>query len=216
MRESGSVEVTLSHLEFKLTMKLNIGSVMLPRKSLLERERQVLNQWCQVHRPTEYSERETSIQKRQDACAYLLEGLYQAWCCMTPQTALEIPLHPSSYHSTRRGLINHLSHQFVITAINGLDALGWVSVKKGYRGSYGKDVITTMVPVGGLLRRFEEIGLRWQELKPPRQGIVLRDTTKDKKAKIDLPIPKTAVAREMQSNLSKINRFLAKCVFHGT
>ena len=183
---------------------------MLPRVSLFEPELKRLNQWCQDHGAKQYAERQSSAQKRQEASAYLIEGLYQAWCCVYPHTALELPLHPSSYHSTRHGLINHLSHQFVILAITGLEALGWIRMKKGYRRSDGKDVLTKLLPAGGLLRRFEEVGLCWQELKPPKNGIVLRKNAKDKKVKINLPVPDTLAVRKMQSNLNKINRFLAQ------
>jgi hypothetical protein len=86
---------------------------MLPRVSLLKPERKVLNEWCQDHSSTHYAERQSSAEKRQEASAYLIEGLYQAWCCVFPHTPLEIPLHPSIYHSKRSGLINHLSHVFV-------------------------------------------------------------------------------------------------------
>jgi hypothetical protein len=183
---------------------------MLPRVSLLEGERKVLNEWCQAQGATEYAERQSSAKKREDASAYLIEGLYQAWCCVSPCTPLEIPLHSSSYHSKRSGLINHLSHQYVELAVKGLSTLGWVRIKKGYRRSNGKDVLTTLWPVGGLLQRFEEVGLCWQELKPPKSGIVLRNTVKGKKAKINLRVPDTAAVRKMQTRLNKINRFLAQ------
>ena len=106
---------------------------MLPRVSLLKPERKVLSEWCQAHSAALHTERQSSAAKRQAASAYLIEGLYQAWCCVFPLTPLEIPLHPSSYHSKRRGLINHLSHQFVELAVKGLSALGWVRITKGFR-----------------------------------------------------------------------------------
>jgi hypothetical protein len=183
---------------------------MLPQVSLLESERKLLNEWCQSRGATQNAERKISAQKREDASAYLIEGLYQAWCCVFLRTPLEIPLHSSSYHSKRSGLINHLSHQFVELAVKGLSALGWVRIKKGYRRSDGKDILTTLWPVGGLLQRFEEVGLCWQELRPPKSGIVLRNTVKGKKAKINLPVPDTAAVRKMQTRLNKINRFLAQ------
>lgn len=182
----------------------------LPRVSLLKPERKVLNDWCQAQSATHYAERQSSAEKWQAASAYLIEGLYQAWCCVFPHTPLEIPLHPSSYHNKRSGLINHLSHKFVELAVDGLLALGWIRIEKGYRRSDGKNVLTKLWPVGGLLQRFEEMGLSWQELKPPKSGIVLRNTVKGKKAKINLPVPDTATVRKMQTRLNKINRFLAQ------
>jgi len=183
---------------------------MLPRVSLLDPERKVLNEWCKAHRVAHYVERQSSAEKRQEASAYLIEGLYQAWCCVFPRTPLEVPLHPSSYHSKRSGLINHLSHEFVELAVKGLSALGWVRIRKGYLHSDGKHVLTRLWPAGELLQRFTELGLCWQELKPPKSGIVLRDTDKGKKAKINLRVPDNTAVRKMQSRLNKINRFLAQ------
>jgi len=126
-------------------MELNIGSVLLPRFSLLSSERQALEQWCESQKKSWYRDRSKSISSRQDACAYLIEGLYQAWCCITPKTALEIPFHSGSYHSSRFDAINHLSHQFVHVAIDGLEALGWV------REHYLRSA-ATWPPLGGACR----------------------------------------------------------------
>lgn len=44
--------------------KLNIGAVLLPRKSLLAPELALLNQWCKAQGSHRYKEREASIKKR--------------------------------------------------------------------------------------------------------------------------------------------------------
>lgn len=59
-------------------MELNIGSVLLPRVSLFDAERHTLEQWCLAQRDSWYRDRAKSIISRRDACAYLIEGLYQA------------------------------------------------------------------------------------------------------------------------------------------
>lgn len=190
--------------------KLNIGAVLLPRKSLLAPELDLLIQWCRGQGANRYKDREASIKKRQSACQYLLEGLYQAWCCVSPNTALEIPIHVSSYHSKAIGAINHLSHQFVVLALKGLEDLGWVSTLVGYRRSDGSNVITKLLPAGHLLSCFEAIGVCWQELQPPKIGIVLRGAITKDDAKVSTRVPDTMAVRRMQANLNRINRFLAK------
>lgn len=193
-----------------MSMKLNIGAVRLPRVSFLSTERELLSRWCKDNGAMHYSERQASAQKRHDACAYLIEGLYQVWSCLSPHTSLEIPLHPSCYHSTHKGLINHLSNQFVTLAVRGLETLGWVKIKKGHRSAKGEKVITQLLPSGDLLARFENIGLRWQELYVPDATILLRNKDQSTDEQYELKVPDTRTVRSMKKNLNKINQFLAK------
>ena len=191
-------------------MELNIGSVLLPRFSLLRSERQALEQWCESQKKLRYRDRSKSISSRQDACAYLIEGLYQAWCCITPRTALEIPLHSGSYHASRFDAINHLSHQFVLVAIDGLEALGWAHIKRGYKTADGKKVITRILPMGPLLLRFQELGLQWQELVQSRPKILIRNKDPDTRRVMQKPPPDSSEVKRMQRNLHAINCFLAQ------
>ena len=191
-------------------MELNIGSVLLPLVSLFDAERQTLEQWCLAQRDSWYRDRVKSIASRRDACAYLIEGLYQAWCCLRPKTALEIPLHAASYHVSRVGAINHLSHQFVLTAVSGLEALGWARVKRGYRTAEGKNVITNILPAGALLRRFEETGMQWQELVQTEPKIILRDKDPHTQRVTQEALPSSTQVRQMLRNLRAINAYLAK------
>ena len=179
-------------------MELNIGSVLLPRFSLLSSERQALEQWCESQKKSWYRDRSKSISSRQDACAYLIEGLYQAWCCITPRTALEIPLHSGSYHSSRFDAINHLSHQFVHVAIDGLEALGWVYIKRGYKTADGKKVITRILPMGPLLLRFQELGLQWQQLVQSRPKILIRNKDPHTRKVMQKPPPDSSEVKRMQ------------------
>lgn len=190
-------------------MELNIGSVLLPRTSLLGAEREALEQWCLAKRQSWYRDRPKSVTSRRDACAYLIEGLYQSWCCLQPRTALEIPLHAASYHATRLGAINHLSHQFVLTAVSGLEELGWARVKRGYRTVDGKNVITKILPAGHLQQRFEELGVRWQELLQAAPKIIVRNRNRATGVVTQEPLPNTAEVRRMQRNLQTINNYLA-------
>ena len=191
-------------------MELNIGSVLLPRSSLLRAEREALESWCSAQRDSWYRDRVKSIASRRDACAYLIEGLYQAWCCLRPRTALEIPLHSATYHAKRDGAINHLSHQFVMKAVSGLEALGWARIKRGYRTVEGKNVITRILPAGDLLRRFEELGIQWQELVQAKPQIILRNKDSRTQSVTQEPLPNSVLVRQMQRNLRAINDYLAK------
>lgn len=191
-------------------MELNIGSVLLPRISLLGAERETLERWCLAQRQSWYRDRAKSIASRRQACAYLIEGLYQSWCCLQPRTALEIPLHAASYHASRLGAINHLSHQFVLMAVSGLEVLGWARVKRGYRTADGKNVITKILAAGHLLRRFEKLGVQWQELLQASPKSIIRTKDASTGAISQEPLPNTAEVRRMQRNLRTINEYLAK------
>lgn len=192
-----------------MTAALNIGSVRLPLKSLLKSEVDTLIQACKASSGRSTPTRATSQAPLSEACSHLIEGLYQAWSALNPDTPLALPTSPRAYHRTKADTINHLSHKFVMDAIHKLKWMGWATVKTGYR-SKGRNVLTRVRAKGYLLDRFQAIGTPWQELKAPAEAVRLRDRASGSKKKYSLTLPKSLAVRAMEKNLRLINEYLAK------
>lgn len=192
-----------------MTAALNIGSVRLPLKSLLKSEIETLIQACKASSGRSSSIRPTSQVALSNACSYLVEGLYQSWSALNPNTPLALPTSPRAYHRTKMDTINHLSHKFVVDAIDELKRMRWAKVKVGYQHK-GRNVLTRVRASGHLLDRFQAIGAPWQELKAPTKAVRLRDRASGSKKKYSLPLPKSSAVWAMEKNLRAINQYLAK------
>jgi hypothetical protein len=193
-----------------MARRLNIGSVRLPRQSLLQAEIDALTQACSARLKGPYKQRKASDSNLHKACSFLIEGLYQAWCALGHSTVLEVPLTPRAYHSSRLGTINHLRQQSVKAVVTELQRLGWAHVDVGFKRGDGQHVLTQMRPAGALLARFQSLGIQWQELLPHQNVIILRSGDRQTGIVQTIPTPDTRAVRRMRSKLRDINKFLAK------
>jgi hypothetical protein len=193
-----------------MARRLNIGSVRLPRQSLLQAEIDALTQACSANLKGPYKQRKASDSNLHTACSFLIEGLYQAWCALGHSTVLEVPLTPRAYHSSRLGTINHLRQQSVKAAVTELEQLEWVLVDVGFKRADGQNVLTQLRPTGNLLARFGTIGIQWQELLSHQNTVVLRSRDQRTGGVHTIPTPDTRAVRRMRRNLNEINSFLAK------
>jgi hypothetical protein len=189
---------------------LNIGSVFLPIRSLFTAEIRVVEQKIADTGSPTTRRNSSTAQARKHAVRHLIEGLYQAWCTIGPIKSLALPTSPGAYHKKRHGAIRHLRYSSVIAAISALEAMGWVDRHRGYLGGNGEHVLTTLTASGDLLARFAQIGLRWQALLPPLDGIVLRDKHWKTDERISLPVPGTRAVLTMRRNLKVINEFISE------
>lgn len=97
-------------------------------------------------------------------------------------------------------------------SIQALEQLGWVFVRAGYVTGSGKKMPTKLMPIGQLLKVFQDKGIAWQELQPTgdQELIILKGYDPKTKEKFTIPTPDTRKVRLMRSNLKKINTFLSQ------
>ena len=88
---------------------LNVTSIRLPQKPLLPKLVEQLVNACQTISQLKNKPSSNAVQSRYLHCHTLIEGLYQTWCCQSPNARLNVFLSPQYYHSTEFGKINHLS-----------------------------------------------------------------------------------------------------------
>jgi hypothetical protein len=190
-------------------MSLKLKKVRLPNSTLFAEQISTLISWCNKQKPGKNKPRVKSVADLQTACATIVEGLYQAWSAVGKTVDLEMALSPQYYHSTAPAKINHLSHYFVTLALDGLVALGWVRVKKGFQRA-GVNEVTRVRASGTLFDAFTAAGCQWLELKPAGEVIFLRDKDSVTGERIALIAPNTQKVRAMRRNLQKINEFIGK------
>ena len=190
-------------------MSLKLKKVLLPKSTLFAVQIATLISWCNQQKPGKNKPRVKSVVDLQTACATIVEGLYQAWSAVGKTVDLEMALSPQYYHSTAPAKINHLSHYFVTLALDGLVALGWVRVRKGFRRA-GVNEVTRVRAAGTLLNAFTATGCQWLELKPADEVIFLRDKDPVTGERIALAVPNSQRVRTMRRNLQKINAFIGK------
>lgn len=189
---------------------LNIGSVLLPCDSLFSAEIRTVVQRIEDMASPGARRRSSTPPAQKLAARYLVEGLYQAWCTIGPIKSLALPTSPGAYHQKKHGAIRHLRYSSVVAAISALEALGWVNRQRGYLGGNGEHVLTALTASGDLLARFGQIGLRWQALRPPADGIVLRDKHWKTGERVSLPVPRTQAVLAIRRNLKTINQFISE------
>lgn len=189
---------------------LNIGAVLLPKCSLFSAEIRTVEQKIEEMASPGARRKSSTAQARREAARHLIEGLYQAWCTIGPIKSLALPTSPNAYSEKRHGAIRHLRHSSVIAAISALEAQGWVNRQRGYLRGDGVHILTTLTASGDLLARFSQIGLRWQALIPPKDGLVLRDKHRATDERISVPVPRTRAVLTMRRNLKVINQFLSE------
>lgn len=190
-------------------MSLKLKKVRLPKNTQFAEEISTLISWCNQQKPGKNKPRVKSLADLHTACATIVEGLCQAWSAVGKTVDLEMALSPQYYHSTEPAKINHLSHYFVTLALDGLMALGWVRVKKGFQRA-GVNEVTRVRASGTLLDAFTAAGCQWFELKPANEVIFLRDKDSVTGERIALIAPNTQRVRAMRRNLQKINEFIGK------
>lgn len=155
--------------------------------------------------------REDTLLKR-TACARLfIEGLFQAACCHTPDTAVAVPKSPRFYKQGSTEKISSHAHRNVNACINALVALDWVIEHKGFVDMGDFSYPTTLSATGGLLAAFAPHTNLWQKLTLSGDPIVLRN--KDSSGhRTELIPPESSETDRIRSNLMALNEFMSSQV----
>jgi hypothetical protein len=194
------------------TIDRYIQDIHLPRKTFFEEQIHTAVGVIIQNSERVYRVRKETAKQQKIACTMLIEGLYQTYCTLSNSARLCLSLSHSGYSKKDRLKINKVGSRTMNDAVQALVQLGWIFVKKGYVSGSGKNIPTKMMPIGQLLKAFQDKGIAWQELQPTvDQGlIILKDYDPKTKEKTVIPTPDTRKVRLMRSNIKKINTFLSQ------
>jgi len=187
-----------------------IKKILLPKKSLFQSFIDELMAQIDVLTGLKNKPSTATENKRRHAAKLVIEGLYRCYGSQSKAIALAVPHHPNAYKSGDENKIDQIGYKVLISVIDAMVALGWVNRRMGFRTSEDAGETTELRASGALLKKFEMVGLVWQEMEPISDVIVLRNYDEDTKKKYRQALPKSDSVRKMSANLRKINKFLSK------
>ena len=194
------------------TINRYIQDIHLPRRTFFEEQIHAAVGVIIQNNERIYKVRKDTAKQRKIACTMLIEGLYQTYCTLSDSARLCLSLSQSRYKKRDQAKINTVGYRTMNDAVEASEQLGWVFVRTGYVSGRGKNIPTKLMPIGQLLKAFQDKGIAWKELQPTvDQGlIILKDYDPKTKEKIVIPTPDSRKVRLMRSNLKKINTFLSQ------
>ena len=155
--------------------------------------------------------RDKTLLSRTATARLFIEGLFQAACCHTPDTAIAVPLSQRFYKEGAGGKISGHSYRNVNSCVKALEALDWVIVHKGFVDMGDFSYPTTLSATGKLLKAFTPHLTRWHKLTLNGDPIVLRQ--KDNSGhRTELIPPDNAETHRIRSNLIALNDFFSSQV----
>ena len=188
---------------------VRIKNINLPTNDLLPELQSYLAErinrlTCRSNKPSK-----ATVSKRLKAIRIVIQGLYLCYCSMNKRSAMLIPLTPSAYKEEDSDKIDIIGFKIMKSVIDAMESLGWIKVEVGYRYKES-DYPTCVFPAGDLLQNFNNIGIRWQKIKPNTDTIILRNHDPVTKKGYRIPEPTSRVVRQMRSQVNRINAFIAK------
>jgi len=194
------------------TIDRYIQDIHLPRKTFFEEQIRTAVGAIIQNNERVYKVRKDTARQRKVACTMLIEGLYQTYYTFSDSARLCLSLSQSRYKKRDPAKINTVGYRTMNDAVQALEQLGWVFVRAGYVSGRGKNIPTKLMPIGQLLKVFQDNGIAWQELQPTvdQEIIILKDYDPTTKEKYIISTPDTRKVRLMRSNLKKINTFLSQ------
>ena len=199
-----------------LQKTIYIKKVLPPKKSLFQAEIDLLV--SQVNEATGRKNKPSleTVSKRLQAAKLLIQGLYRCHVSFSSGIALAVPHHPSAYKLGDENKIHNIGFKIVISVVETMMKLGWIKRRLGYRTSEDAGETTVLFATGYLSKKFEKIGLVWEQLETIPDVLVLRNYDENTKKKYRQNVPDSDLFRRMAANLRRINKYLVKqaiCVF---
>ena len=150
-----------------------------------------------------------TVTKRNRAIRLVIQGLYQCYCSMNEQSALLVPLNPSSYKENDPDKIDIIGYKIMKSVVDSMLGLGWIKVRLGARYK-DESYPTLLFSAGDLLLAFSSCGIRWQRLTLSKDTIILRNYDPVSKERYRIPVPKSDYVRRMHSQIKRINTFFSE------
>jgi hypothetical protein len=191
------------------TITIPFQYVAIPQKSIFKDQIDQIISQIEKECLNTISTQKKIIEARNQTAQAIIYGLYDCYKTLNPKTALSVPKHKSAYHHTDPSKINNHSHTVVVSVINALINLDWITYKKG--GVINEiNYLSTIKAKGYLLELFKRTGIIWQDYSPRKskhlsypEVIFVKDASK----KI-IPTPETHEVKVMRRNVNKINNFM--------
>ena len=155
--------------------------------------------------------RDKTLLSRTATARLFIEGLFQAACCHTPDTAIAVPLSQRFYKEGSGEKISGHSYRNVNSCVKALEAFDWVIVHKGFVDMGDFSYPTTLSATGDLLAAFAPHTNLWHKLTLSGDPIVLRE--KDSSGhRTELIPPASSETDRIRSNLMALNEFISSQV----
>jgi hypothetical protein len=192
-----------SHLISLPLFKLN-----LPEQSLFEKQIKQLTEKSFALENRQRKIKATKLLERTQTARLFIEGLFQASCCHTPNSAISIPLSQQQYKKASQSKISRYAYRDVRACFDALDSLGWINFHKGFVDTGDTSYPTVLWAEGNLYDSFKPHQNHWQKLTSGSDPVIVR-----KKNRLgyqeDVATPVGEVTERIRSNLTLINDFIS-------
>ena len=166
----------------------------------------LLNQsFAQENREREI--RQKTLVHRRKTCVLFIEGLYQAFSCQFPDTAVAFPHSQRYYKRGQFGCISDYSYRNVDACYQALIRLGWITYCPGFLDQDDIGHPTTIAPQEELLAHFSKAKFMWQRFAFTGDPIILRQKIANQVQALEPPCMPGVQA--MREHMQRINGFLA-------
>jgi hypothetical protein len=197
------VQENASHVIALPLFKLN-----LPAVSLFDSQIQQLTDRSFALENRKLRIRASKLFERSETARLLIEGLFQASRCHTPDTAISIPLTQQQYKKGSHSKISRHAYRDIRACFNALCHLGWIGFHKGFVDTGDTSYPSVLWAVGDLHDSFKHYQNHWQKLTSDADPIVVRQKSLAG-YQVDVETPEGAVTDRIRANLLLINEFIS-------
>jgi len=197
------VQENASHVIALPLFKLN-----LPAVSLFDSQIQQLTDRSFALENRKLRIRTSKLFERSETARLLIEGLFQASRCHTPDTAISIPLTQQQYKKGSHSKISRYAYRDIRACFNALCHLGWIGFHKGFVDTGDTSYPSVLWAVGDLHDSFKHYQNHWQKLTSDADPIVVRQKNLAG-YQVDVETPEGAVTDRIRANLLLINEFIS-------
>ena len=152
--------------------------------------------------------RASKLLERTETARLFIEGLFQASCCHTPDTAISIPLTQQQYKKGSQSKISRYAYRDVRACFDALDSLGWIEFHKGFVDAGDTSYPTVLWAVGDLYESFKPHLNHWQKLASSTDQVVVRKKNHSGYQE-DVETPVGQATDSIRANLTLINEFIS-------
>ena len=145
-------------------ISLPLFKLNLPAQSLFESQIKQLTEKSFALENRKLKIRDSKLIDRASTARLLIEGLFQASRCHTPDTAISIPLTQQHYKKGSQSKISQYAYRDVRACFDALDSLGWIEFHKGFVDTGDTSYPTVLWAVGDLYESFKPHQNHWQKL----------------------------------------------------
>ena len=189
-------------------ISLPLFKLNLPERSLFEPQIKQLTEKSFALENRKLKIRDSKLIDRASTARLLIEGLFQASRCHSPDTAISIPLTQQQYKKGSQSKISQYAYRDVRACFDALDRLGWIGFHKGFVDTGDTSYPTVLWAVGDLYESFKPHQNHWQRLVSSTDPVVVRQKNRSGYQE-DVETPEGEVTERIRTNLVLINDFIS-------